>query len=92
MIEGNKGQLVFYTFMVSVIVLVLALAFMGPVQTFTTTAMANDTGSGGLNCTTAGMDIYYQSTCIVTDLTLPLFIGALLTFAGIIIGARVMFA
>lgn len=87
---NKRGQMIFYGFMLSVTIIVLALALAGPVQVVTSNAMQNDTGFGEMNCTSTS-DIYVKSACVTTDLTTPYFFGGLVTIAGLVMGAKIYF-
>lgn len=88
MINGKKGQTIFYGFMLGITIIVLALALAGPTLSFTQVSMNQTTG---LDCTNSSISIYDQGACIVTDLTLPYFVGGLLAIAGIVIGGKIYF-
>ena len=88
---NNKGQVFFYTFMIGITIIVLALAFAFPVKQATETARGNSTGDfTGLNCSSPP-DAYHRAACLITDITMPYFIIGLLAIGGAVIGAKVLF-
>lgn len=88
---NNKGSVLFYAFMLGITILVLALALAPAVGQFITTAMNGTTGDTlGLNCTNT-TDHFVKAACIVTDLNLFYFIGALIFISGTVITARYYF-
>jgi len=83
---NNKGQVVFYGFMLGIVIIVLALALVVPVKEFVDDARDNSQ----LNCTSTTSN-FEKGACIVADLTIFHFIGGLIFIAGAIIGARIIF-
>lgn len=87
---NNNGQVVVFTLMVAVCIFILALAFIFPVKEATTNAMAaSDTG---MNCTSSLITTYTKAACLVSDITLPYFIAAILALGGAIAGAKLLFS
>jgi len=82
----RKGSVLIYMMMLGTLVILLALALAYPVQQFTDTAMDD------INCTNDSISDFNKAACVVVDLNLFYFIGALIFIGGIIITARVMFA
>lgn len=88
---NNKAQVFFYTFMVGIVIIVLALALAFPVKQAIDTTRSNSTDDfTGLNCTSPP-DNYYRAACLVSDATIPYFIIGLLALGGAVIGAKVLF-
>jgi len=88
---NNKGQTVFYGFMLGIVVFVLVLALAPPIRDFTYVAMNESVGDTiGLNCSSTD-DSFVKATCIVTDLSLFYFIGILMFIATAIVTARFIF-
>jgi len=91
---NHNGQTVFLTFMLFIIVIILALSLAKPISDFTITAR-NDTSSG-LGCDNATRmanettGLFDQGTCLILDLYLPYFIGFLVAMAGMVIGAKLL--
>ena len=69
---NKKGQALFYSFMLGILVLVLALALTGPVkdQIDSVRNLTTDEGTMGLNCTNPEIGIYDEGACLVADLTI----------------------
>ena len=86
---NKSGQTVFYTFMLAVVIVILALAFAPTLKSFTDSARAPSSDTAiGLDCSNATISNFNKANCMVTDLTLPYFIIGLVAIAGIVIGAR----
>ena len=90
---NNQGQIVFYTFMVGVVIIVLALAFAPVLKTHIDDVRGNSTLSYtnktiGLDCSNSAISNFDKATCVVTDLSLFQFIVGLLVLAGAVITAR----
>jgi len=89
---NRNGQVVFYTFMLAVVVIIIALAFAPVLKSFTDTAREPTTDTAiGLDCNNSSISNFDKGVCIMTDMSLPYFILALIGLAGIIIGAKVVF-
>lgn len=89
---NNRGQLTtfFVTLMIGLVVIIIAMAFAPLLQQMITGAAQNSTSTTlGLNCTSP-VDSYRQGTCMISDISLPAFIGALIFAGGAIIGARLL--
>lgn len=90
MVVWNKGQVFFYTFMLGIVVIVLALALAFPIKQATDTARSDSGGDfTGLNCSSPA-STYDRGACLITDITLPYFFLGLLAIGGAIIGARLL--
>ena len=77
----KKGQVVIYGFMIMIVVIILALAFSGPLKSF------NDTLRTNLNCDTPSDD-YIHSVCIATDIGWPVYLGILVFMGGVVLTAK----
>lgn len=90
---NNKGSVVIYSFMVGLVIFVLALALAPPVSEFISSARNETTsfGTQGLNCTSDTISNYDKAACVVTDLNLFYFIGGLLFIAGAFVGSKIIF-
>ena len=89
---NNKGQVIFFTFMIAIVIIVLALAFALPVKQLMDNTMSGTTDtSQGLDCTNQSISKYQSAQCLITDATTPFFIGAILAIAGLVIAAKVAF-
>jgi len=92
----KQGQVVFYTLMVGIVFVLLAIA-LAPVlkefvdnarsDNFTTSPLAPN-NSTGLDCNNDAISKYDKATCVVSDLTLFHFIIGLVVLGGAIITAR----
>lgn len=90
---NNKGQTIFFTFMIAVVIIVLAIAFAYPLkQHFDNVRGPNTDTNSGLDCSNSSIADYQKAQCIITDASLPFFVFGLLAIAGLIIAARVAFA
>lgn len=93
---NKQGQVFFFTLMLAIVAIILALALSPAIKDFVTEAR-NETGASGepgLHCSniTEGGTLtdFDRATCIITDLTLPYWIGIVLGLAGAAIGARLI--
>jgi len=89
---NKKGQLTIYALMISLVILVLALALAPSVSQFTTSARnATDGDTIGMNCSNPEIDNFTHAACIATDISLFYFIGGLIFVSGAIATARIYF-
>jgi cellobiose-specific phosphotransferase system component IIC len=89
--QNKKGSIMFYALMLGIAIFVLALALAPAIRDFTYSAMnetVNDTV--GMNCSTT-TDNFIKVTCIVTDLSLFYFVGALILISGAVVTAKFLF-
>lgn len=92
----KKGQVVFYTLMIGIVIILLALALAPVVKEFVDNARSNNYtinpsapgNSSGLDCDNAGITKYTKVACVVADLTIFHFIIGLVVLGGAIILAR----
>jgi hypothetical protein len=90
---NSKGQVVLFSLMMGLILIILAIAFTSPLTQYiggfrNTT---NDIGEfSGLDCDNSSISDFQKATCLISDLTVPYFIGIVLALAGIVIGARII--
>jgi uncharacterized protein (UPF0333 family) len=92
MMKNKKGQVVFYTLMLSVVVVVLALAMTPVVKQVVDNSTGEDTDTQqGMSCNNSTISDFRKAQCVLTDLTTPFFLYGMLAIALIIIGARVIF-
>lgn len=68
----KKGQAAIYGLMVAVIIFLAAMAFIPAFQD------TIDTARTDLDCTNASISTGEKGTCLIVDLTMPYFIGAVL--------------
>lgn len=83
---NNKGQIIFYAFMLGLTIVILALALAPAVKQQVDTAR-NPTN---LNCSDPAINNFNRATCYVADLTIFHFVGGLIFIAGIVITARII--
>ena len=89
---NNRGQLFFYSFMLGITILILALAFAPAIkQQIDTTRSPSSGDYTGLDCGNTSISNYDKAACLVTDATTPYFIIGLLAIGGAVIGAKVLF-
>lgn len=86
MVMNNNGQIIFYSLMLGVTILILVLALAYPVKQQVDIARSPD----NMNCSSSTLTTSQNIACIATDLTLFYFIGTLLFIAGAVILARII--
>ncbi len=92
MVLNTKGQVFFYTLMLGIVIVLLALAFADPLRETIDTARAPSTGdSVGLDCGNSSISDFDKANCTMVDLGLPYFFWGMLALAGLVIGAKVMY-
>ena len=91
-VQSKKGQAVALSFMLAVVVLLLALAFAYPVNQLTTMAMNSTSDIGGMDCSNVSIDDYTQAACWTMDIGQAYVIGGFIAIAGLIIGAKLLFS
>ena len=72
---NNKGQVLMFGLMMATFVLIAALLLIDPLKDIITEVRNTD----NLNCSSTSISTGTRLTCIGTDLTLPFFIGAVIT-------------
>lgn len=88
---NNKGQTIFFTLGLGVLVLVVALAFAPALRQFVTDARGPTTDTQvGLDCTNSSISDFDKSTCSVVDLSLPYFIIGLIGIGLTLITAKLL--
>lgn len=88
---NRKGQVVIFTVMFAIVVLLLALAFAPILKQFTEDAMASDTtDSIGLDCANSSISNFDKATCTAVDVGQSYFFWGLIGIAGVIIGAKLL--
>lgn len=89
---NNKGQTMFYSFMLALTIIVLALALSPIGKEFVVSAMsapASDTL--GLDCQNSSISNFDRAACVVTDFSQFYFFGSLILIAGGVIVAKIVF-
>ena len=90
-LKQRKGQTIFYTLMLGIVIVVLALAMTPVVQEFVTDARAPSDDVGvGLDCANTTITNFNKAQCIMTDFGTPYFFLGLLGIAAAVIGARLI--
>lgn len=92
---NRGGQAIFFLIMFAIIVIVLALALAPSIGEFISDTRNETQGSWsggqpGLNCTSTTISDFNKGACLITDITLPYFIGFLLALAGAVVGAKLV--
>lgn len=92
MVLNKNGQVFFYSLMLGILIIVIALALAGPVKDTVDSArnLTTDEGQTGLDCTNSSISNFDRATCVVADLTIFHFIGGLIFIAGAVIIARLV--
>lgn len=81
------------TFMIGLVVLILALALAPAVKQSTDLARNESTNSSiGLDCNNESISNFDKAGCVATDIMLPYFIGFVLLLAGAIVIGRIIFS
>jgi hypothetical protein len=89
-IKNKRSQTIALAFMLAIVVLILALAFVKPLNQMTTLAMNTTSEIGGMDCDNT-VDKFVKAGCITADIGQAYIIGGLISIAGLIIGARLLF-
>jgi len=89
---NNNGQVFFYTLMLGILVIVIALALAGPVKDIVDSArnQTTDEGQLGLDCSNSSISTYDKGACIISDLSIFHFISSLIFIAGAVITAKLV--
>ena len=89
---NKKGQVIIITFMIGLVVAILALALAPGLQSQIDDARNESTASSiGLDCGNESISNFDKAACVASDITLPYFIGFLLFLAGAIVVGRIIF-
>lgn len=83
---NNKGQVFFLTFMIGLVILLLALALAPGLRN----QIDETRSSTGMDCGNSSISTFNKATCFVVDVNMFYFIGGLIFIAGSVIGAKVM--
>lgn len=82
---NKKGITLFYTLMLGITIIVLALALASPVKEFCDTARTNMNCSDGTS-----LSIYDEATCVGYDVMKPFVTGGLILIGFAVIGAKIV--
>lgn len=74
MAMNNKGQLLLYAVMIAIFVLIFAVIVTKPIKDMITISRDSE----HLDCANASISTGTKLTCLIVDLYLPYFIGAIL--------------
>jgi len=90
---NKQGSVMIYAIMVGILVILLALYLAPSVSQFTQTAMnSTDGDTYGLDCDNSSISNYDKATCVVVDLNLFYFIGALILIGGGFFITKIIFS
>ncbi len=90
--KSKKGAVVILTFMIGLVFLILALALAPAIQESTSIARNESSNNSiGLDCDNESISNFNKGACIVSDISLPYFIGFVLFAAGAITVGRIFF-
>jgi len=90
---NNKGQVMFFTLMIGIAVLVFVMALAFPVKEAvdnTTNYSGNSSSTQTLDCNNDSISIFNKGACIVSDISMFYFIGGLIFMVGGIVAAKVL--
>lgn len=90
MVLSNKAQVSILAFMIGVVILILALAWIFPINQITTMSMSNSSTIGGMDCNNSSISDYTKATCWIVDIGQNYFIGGIIALAGIIFAAKII--
>jgi len=89
---NKKGSVLIYGLMLSLTIIILALALAPSVSQFTNDARnASSENIIGMNCNNATISDFTKAACVATDINLFYFVGGLLFIGGAIFTARLIF-
>jgi len=89
---NKRGQIMFYSFMVGLCVIILALA-LAPVLMDSANTARNETSGDtyGLECGNESISNFDRVSCYAVDLSPFYFIGSLIFIGGIILLSKIVF-
>lgn len=89
----SKGSILIYGLMLSIVIIIMALALSPAVSEATTNARNVTVGDTlGMDCSNSTISDFNKATCVVTDLSLFYFIASLIFIAGGILTAKIVFS
>ena len=90
---NKNGQVIFFTLMIGIVVLILAMGLAFPVKQGVEDA-TNYTGAStstiNLDCANSSISNFNKATCVISDISLFYFIGGLIFMVGGILAAKVL--
>jgi len=90
---NNNGQVIFFTLMIGITVLVLAMALAFPVKEAvddTTNYSGTSTSPQTLDCNNGSISKFDKGACLVADTSMFYFIGGLIFLVGSILAAKIL--
>ena len=81
---NRNGQVVFYSFMIGVIVLLLSLALAPAIKSFVETSVSE------MDCTNESISSFDKAGCLAADLSIFYYIGTLVVLSVSLLGSRVL--
>ena len=91
---NKNGQVIFFTLMIGLTVLIFTLSLAFPVKQSiddATNYSGNaSTSVANLDCNNGSISIYNKGACLVSDMSMFYFIGGLIFLVGSIITAKVL--
>lgn len=91
---NNKGQVLFFTLMLSIVIFILAFSLAGPTKSFIDSARNSTTDEGhiGLGCDDMdSLSTYDQAACVASDMYLFYFIAGIIGIGGAVLVAKLVF-
>lgn len=90
-LDNKRGQVVFYTLMLGVCIIVLALSMVKVVNSFVVDARAPTSDTAvGLDCANSSISDFNKAQCVITDLATPYFFFGILGLAGSVLTAKLI--
>lgn len=80
MVLNKKGQVIFISLMLGIVMFLLGLALAHPLNQVVSTSMTQ------MNCTNSTATYQEKANCVAVDTFNPLLVGTLFGIAGIILG------
>jgi len=88
---NKSGQTFLFGFMLSLTIIILALALAFPLRESADTAMNASTDTNlGMDCSNSSISSFDKISCYAIDLSPFYFFGSLICIAGIIMGAKIL--
>lgn len=92
--KNKKGQVIFFTLMIGIAVLVLVLGLAQPVKEASDGATnysgEASTSLSNLDCANESISTFDKGACLVADMSMFYFIGGLIFMVGSIVAAKVL--
>ena len=87
---NKKGQVMFYSIMLGLVILVLAMALAPAGKAVFDNAMNESTGDFiGLDCNNDSVSNFVKGACVVADFSLFYFFGGIILIGLAVIGANI---